>query len=119
MLFILKPFNSFDLEVCDNELWLGYRLASLFSTCRIVLIALSVSAIVSFSVSHSVYHRCCLKLVTGGEPRLRGCIGTLEACQLINGFRDYALTSALRAHIQAKELPYLECTVSGFYSDCL
>ncbi|KAE8666341.1 AMMECR1-like protein [Hibiscus syriacus] len=56
------------------------------------------------------------KVVNGGEARLRGCIGTLEACQLINGFRDYALTSALRDRrfppIQAKELPYLECTVS-------
>lgn len=27
-----------------------------------------------------------------GEPRLRGCIGTLEARCLINGFKDYALT---------------------------
>ncbi|XP_068660194.1 uncharacterized protein At2g38710-like [Aristolochia californica] len=56
------------------------------------------------------------KAVNGGEPRLRGCIGTLEARCLINGFRDYALTSALRDRrfppIQAKELPYLECTVS-------
>ncbi|XP_010245348.1 PREDICTED: uncharacterized protein At2g38710 [Nelumbo nucifera] len=56
------------------------------------------------------------KVVNGGEPRLRGCIGTLEARYLINGFRDYALTSALRDRrfppIQAKELPYLECTVS-------
>ncbi|GFZ05996.1 AMMECR1 family [Actinidia rufa] len=32
------------------------------------------------------------KVVNGGEPRLRGCIGTLEARYLINGFRDYALT---------------------------
>ncbi|KAL6327917.1 hypothetical protein AAG906_027328 [Vitis piasezkii] len=56
------------------------------------------------------------KVVNGGEPRLRGCIGTLEARCLINGFKDYALTSALRDRrfppIQAKELPYLECTVS-------
>uniref|UniRef100_A0A2P2JMH2 AMME syndrome candidateprotein 1 protein n=2 Tax=Rhizophora mucronata TaxID=61149 RepID=A0A2P2JMH2_RHIMU len=56
------------------------------------------------------------KVVNGGEPRLRGCIGTLEARWLINGFRDYALTSALRDRrfppIQAKELPSLECTVS-------
>lgn len=29
--------------------------------------------------------------MNGGEPRLRGCIGTLEARWLINGFRDYAL----------------------------
>lgn len=32
------------------------------------------------------------KVVNGGEPRLRGCIGTLEARALISGFRDYALT---------------------------
>lgn len=31
------------------------------------------------------------KVVNGGEPRLRGCIGSLEARGLINGFRDYAL----------------------------
>lgn len=31
------------------------------------------------------------KLVNGSEPRLRGCIGTLEARGLINGFKDYAL----------------------------
>ncbi|XP_004497138.1 uncharacterized protein At2g38710 [Cicer arietinum] len=56
------------------------------------------------------------KVVNGGEPRLRGCIGSLQARGLINGFRDYALTSALRDRrfppIQAKELPSLECTVS-------
>uniref|UniRef100_A0A2C9U447 AMMECR1 domain-containing protein n=1 Tax=Manihot esculenta TaxID=3983 RepID=A0A2C9U447_MANES len=56
------------------------------------------------------------KVVNGGEPRLRGCIGTLEARHLINGFRDYALTSALKDRrfppIQPKELSSLECTVS-------
>eukprot|EP00249_Psilotum_nudum_P009292 c21836_g2_i1 orf=248-871(-) len=56
------------------------------------------------------------KVINGGEPRLRGCIGTLEARCLFSGFKDYALTSALRDRrfppIQAKELPYLECTVS-------
>ncbi|KAJ7970592.1 AMMECR1 family [Quillaja saponaria] len=56
------------------------------------------------------------KIVNGGDPRLRGCIGTLEARNLISGFKDYALTSALRdrrfSPIQAKELPLLECTVS-------
>lgn len=30
-------------------------------------------------------------MVNGGEPRLRGCIGSLEARGLINGFRAYAL----------------------------
>ncbi|OIW06991.1 hypothetical protein TanjilG_14329 [Lupinus angustifolius] len=56
------------------------------------------------------------KVVNGGEPHLRGCIGSLEAHDLINGFRDYALSSALRDRrfppIRAKELPSLECTVS-------
>ncbi|XP_014514433.1 uncharacterized protein At2g38710 [Vigna radiata var. radiata] len=56
------------------------------------------------------------KVVNGGDPRLRGCIGTLEARSLINGLKDYALTSALRDRrfppIQANELPFLECTVS-------
>ncbi|XP_047323997.1 uncharacterized protein At2g38710-like [Impatiens glandulifera] len=56
------------------------------------------------------------KVVNGGVPSLRGCIGTLEARWLISGFKDYALTSALRdrrfSPIQPKELPYLECTVS-------
>ncbi|KAJ9540145.1 hypothetical protein OSB04_026651 [Centaurea solstitialis] len=56
------------------------------------------------------------KVVNGGEPRLRGCIGTLEARGIVNGFKDYALTSALRDRrfppIQAKELPFLQCTVS-------
>lgn len=32
------------------------------------------------------------KVVNGAEPRLRGCIGTLEAQGLISGFKDYALT---------------------------
>ncbi|MCL7025622.1 hypothetical protein MKW94_017010 [Papaver nudicaule] len=52
----------------------------------------------------------------GGEPRLRGCIGTLEPYALVDGFRDYALTSALRdrrfSPIKPEELPRLECTVS-------
>ncbi|KAI7755228.1 hypothetical protein M8C21_032707, partial [Ambrosia artemisiifolia] len=56
------------------------------------------------------------KVVNGYEPRLRGCIGTLSARDIVNGFKDYALTSALRDHrfppIQAKELPFLQCTVS-------
>ncbi|KAG4997131.1 hypothetical protein AAZX31_10G116600 [Glycine max] len=56
------------------------------------------------------------KVVNGGDPRLRGCIGTLEARSLINGLKDYALTSALRDRrfppIQVNELPLLECTVS-------
>lgn len=35
------------------------------------------------------------KIVNGGEPRLRGCIGTLEARDIVNGFKDYALTRYL------------------------
>eukprot|EP00252_Welwitschia_mirabilis_P009168 TRINITY_DN2151_c0_g1_i1.p1 TRINITY_DN2151_c0_g1~~TRINITY_DN2151_c0_g1_i1.p1 ORF type:complete len:236 (-),score=23.73 TRINITY_DN2151_c0_g1_i1:20-637(-) len=56
------------------------------------------------------------KKVIDGEPHLRGCIGTLEARCILNGFRDFALTSAFRDKrfppIQAREVPYLECTVS-------
>lgn len=56
------------------------------------------------------------KVLNGGEPRLRGCIGTLEARCVVSGFKDYALTSALRDRrfppIQAKEIPFLEVTVS-------
>ncbi|GAQ77747.1 AMMECR1 protein [Klebsormidium nitens] len=52
----------------------------------------------------------------GREPRLRGCIGTLEGRCILTGFKDYSLTSALRDErfppIQAKELPYLQVTVS-------
>lgn len=52
----------------------------------------------------------------GGDPRLRGCIGTLEPRPLHTAVRDYALTSALRdrrfAPIEARELPQLKCTVS-------
>ncbi|GJR59441.1 AMMECR1 family protein [Tanacetum coccineum] len=70
---------------------------------------------------HEVTRQCPLfvtwkKAVNGEEPRLRGCIGTLEAHDITNGFKDYALTSALRDRrfppIQAKELPFLQCTVS-------
>jgi uncharacterized protein (TIGR00296 family) len=84
----------------------------------------------SLSVGHGVVGGVCFvgfsfcsplfvtwkKVLNGGEPRLRGCIGTLEARCLITGFKDYALTSALRDRrfppIQAREIPYLECTVS-------
>ncbi|KQJ97908.1 uncharacterized protein At2g38710 [Brachypodium distachyon] len=56
------------------------------------------------------------KATNGSEPRLRGCIGTLEPRQIVSGFKDYALVSALRDRrfppIQSKELPHLECTVS-------
>lgn len=56
------------------------------------------------------------KVENGGEPRLRGCIGTLKPCRLTEGFRHFALASALKDHrfppIQAEEFPTLECTVS-------
>ncbi|KAI3997222.1 hypothetical protein MKX01_009066 [Papaver californicum] len=53
------------------------------------------------------------KTVNGGEPRLRGCIGTLEPYALVDGFRDYAMTRDRRfSPIQPEELPGLECTVS-------
>jgi uncharacterized protein (TIGR00296 family) len=56
------------------------------------------------------------KTVNGGEARLRGCIGTLEARCVLTAVQDYALTSALRDRrfppIQAKEIPLLEVTVS-------
>eukprot|EP00271_Cylindrocystis_brebissonii_P005345 TRINITY_DN17352_c0_g1_i1.p1 TRINITY_DN17352_c0_g1~~TRINITY_DN17352_c0_g1_i1.p1 ORF type:complete len:209 (+),score=30.23 TRINITY_DN17352_c0_g1_i1:723-1349(+) len=56
------------------------------------------------------------KISNGCEPRLRGCIGTLEARCVLTGFKDYALTSALHDRrfppIAAKELPLLEVTVS-------
>lgn len=32
------------------------------------------------------------KASNGSEPRLRGCIGTLEPRQIVSGFKDYALT---------------------------
>ncbi|PNY07272.1 ammecr1 family protein [Trifolium pratense] len=70
----------------------------------------------SFEDGHHPLFVTWKKVVNGGEPRLRGCIGSLEARGLINGFRDYALTSALRDRrfppIEARELPLLECTVS-------
>lgn len=70
----------------------------------------------SFEDGHHPLFVTWKKVVNGGEPRLRGCIGSLEARTLINGFGDYALTSALRDRrfppIEARELPLLECTVS-------
>jgi AMMECR1 domain-containing protein len=32
------------------------------------------------------------KVANGSEPRLRGCIGTLEPRQIVSGFKDYSLT---------------------------
>lgn len=52
----------------------------------------------------------------GGDQRLRGCIGSLEARCILSGFKDYALISALKdrrfAPIQAREVPSLVVTVS-------
>lgn len=47
--------------------------------------------------------------MNGGEPRLRGCIGTLEARCLINGFKDYALT---RYFVDILSLSKLKTTFS-------
>ncbi|KAJ7530421.1 hypothetical protein O6H91_14G003500 [Diphasiastrum complanatum] len=56
------------------------------------------------------------KVTNAGDPRLRGCIGTLEARYLFSGFKDYAISSALHDRrfppIQSREVPCLECTVS-------
>ncbi|KAF2714146.1 hypothetical protein K504DRAFT_462579 [Pleomassaria siparia CBS 279.74] len=53
---------------------------------------------------------------SGGEKRLRGCIGTFEAMDLDEGLSSYALTSALddtRFHpITVSELPTLEVGVT-------
>jgi uncharacterized protein (TIGR00296 family) len=55
-----------------------------------------------------------------GEPRLRGCIGTLEPRSLRSALPEYALTSALRDRrfppVALAELPYLHCTVSLLHS---
>eukprot|EP00884_Botryococcus_braunii_P009353 jgi/Botrbrau1/18419/Bobra.0072s0011.2 len=55
-----------------------------------------------------------------GEPKLRGCIGTLEAKQLRNALKDYALTSALRDRrfepVTQDEISSLTCTVSLLHS---
>lgn len=72
---------------------------------------------------------------TQHQPRLRGCIGTLEARHLHHGLRDYALTrcahcsyttppspttSALRDRrfppVEKRELPHLQCSVSLLHS---
>ncbi|KAK9865927.1 hypothetical protein WJX84_006407 [Apatococcus fuscideae] len=56
------------------------------------------------------------KLSRRGTYRLRGCIGTLEAKQLHQALRDYALTSALGdrrfAPVEQTEIASLKCTVS-------
>ncbi|CAI5458092.1 unnamed protein product [Closterium sp. Yama58-4] len=56
------------------------------------------------------------KVSDSGEARLRGCIGTLEARCVLTGFKDYALTSALRdrrfSPIQPREIANLQVTVS-------
>ncbi|GAA5878978.1 hypothetical protein JCM3774_000681 [Rhodotorula dairenensis] len=53
---------------------------------------------------------------SGGEPRLRGCIGNFGALRLGDGLAEYAKTSAFQDSrfdpITLKELPRLECGVS-------
>lgn len=57
-----------------------------------------------------------LQASSGGDHRLRGCIGTLSPRWLHQGLKDYALTSALRdgrfQPITARELPSLTVKVS-------
>ncbi|GAA5845532.1 hypothetical protein JCM9279_003068 [Rhodotorula babjevae] len=57
-----------------------------------------------------------IKPRSGGEPRLRGCIGNFGALRLGDGLAEYAQTSAFEDGrfdpITAKELPRLECGVS-------
>ncbi|KAK9161223.1 hypothetical protein Syun_007564 [Stephania yunnanensis] len=66
------------------------------------------------------------KVVNGGDPRLRGCIGTLEARALINGFKDYALTSthtmnrrSNRPESSPKGTPTIIFLASTSLDDCL
>ncbi|KAL4575714.1 hypothetical protein LXL04_011798 [Taraxacum kok-saghyz] len=47
------------------------------------------------------------KTVNGGEPRLRGCIGTLEAQCIINGFKGCALTRLKNYHSCNVHFPFL------------
>ncbi|GAA5983935.1 hypothetical protein JCM10908_005982 [Rhodotorula pacifica] len=53
---------------------------------------------------------------SGGEPRLRGCIGNFGALRLGDGLAEYAKTSAFEDSrfdpVTAKELQRLECGVS-------
>lgn len=51
------------------------------------------------------------KAINGGEPRLRGCIGTLEARGIVNGFKDYALT---RYWEQYSNIKYQEYSIVLF-----
>ncbi|GAA6058189.1 hypothetical protein JCM3770_004087 [Rhodotorula araucariae] len=57
-----------------------------------------------------------IKPRSGGEPRLRGCIGNFEALPLGEGLAQYAKISAFEDHrfdpITAREFPRLECGVS-------
>ncbi|KAF5201061.1 Ammecr1 family [Thalictrum thalictroides] len=53
------------------------------------------------------------KVSNGSEPRLRGCIGTLEARALINGFKDYALTRRISYSFSEELVVYVnlsDCT---------
>lgn len=57
-----------------------------------------------------------IKSRSGGEPRLRGCIGNFGALALADGLAEYAKTSAFDDSrfdpVSAKELQRLECGVS-------
>lgn len=52
----------------------------------------------------------------GKDWRLRGCIGTFSARDLVEGLREYALTSAFQdsrfSPLTSTEIPFLSCDVS-------
>ncbi|KAJ2307448.1 hypothetical protein IWW55_000972 [Coemansia sp. RSA 2706] len=56
------------------------------------------------------------KQSSGGDLRLRGCIGNFSPMELESGLREYALISALRdsrfAPVKLGEVPRLSCSVS-------
>ena len=66
----------------------GLRLIKFILRKKIFLFLVEVSKCFGFSPLFVTWK----KVVNGGEPRLRGCIGTLEAHHLKKGFKDYALT---------------------------
>lgn len=62
------------------------------------------------------------KVLSNGETRLRGCIGTLEPRCILTGFKDYALISALQDRrftpIQLKELNSLQVSPRDLLLSC-
>lgn len=70
----------------------------------------------SFSGGHHPLFVTWKKVLSNGDTRLRGCIGTLEPRCVLQGFKDYALISALQDRrfnpIQLREVTCLQVTVS-------